>query len=202
MILSLAVAAALAISVGCKTQPSHPNQLNSFDGGAYDALTVSHGALVSLRASLAGKYPQYYTVFNQAAASYATAFNAYALYRTAATSPNQAQVMEAVENLTVSIVALEDAFETDMHVNASDAEAIRLKAAVIRKSLGPNVSVADVLTALEIAAAIAETVPATQPYSTIAAIVIAATNGALDAENAAAGQLIDLSTIQPIAALQ
>ncbi len=200
--LSLAIFAAVLTSTGCNSQPNHPNQINTFDGASYDSLTLAHGALTSLRASLPGAFAQYSATFNQAAATYSTALAAYTVYRTAANASNQAQVTVAVRNLTLSIVVLENAFETAMHVSSGSAAAIRDKAAHIRALAGPHVSVADILTELEIAASIADMVPAAQPYAALAAIVIAATDQALNDENAAAGQPIDLSTIQPIASIK
>ena len=196
--VALATTAAILTTTGC-SQPAHPNQINSFDGATYDALTLAHGALTSLRASVTTTYPQYSTQFNQAAASYSTALNAYELYRTAVSAPTEAQVTIAIRNLTLSIVVLENAFEADMHVSSATVENIRARAARIRAAADGNVSVADILTVLEIAASIAETVPAAQPYAGLAAMVIEATNAALNAQTAAAGQPIDLSTIQPVA---
>ncbi len=200
-VLSVVTVAALLIATGCK-QPSHPNQMNTFDGVSYDSLTLAHGALTSLREQVSATYPQYAPQFNQAAATYSTALAAYSLYRTAANGPSQEQVATAVSNLTLSIVVLENAFEADMHVAAANDREIRAEAAVLRAAAGSHITAADILTALEIAASIAETVPATQPYSGLAAMVIAATNGALNAEDAAAGQLIDLSTISAIQPIQ
>jgi len=200
--LSVATAAALLITTGCKDQPNHPNQMNTFDGASYDTLTLAHGALSSLRTQVSTVYPQYASEFNQAAAAYSTAVAAYSVYRTEATSAGQSQVTSAINNLTLSVVVLENAFEADMHVSAENDRRIRAEAAVFRASLGSHISAADILTALEIAATIAETVPETQPYSKLAAMVIAATNAALIAEDAAAGQLIDLSTIQSILPIQ
>ena len=104
------VAAALAIS-GCHTVPNHPNQINTFDGASYDSLTVVHGALTSLRVQISSNYPKYAPQFNEAAAAYSTAFNAYSVYRTVASSSNQAQVNAAIQSLTLSIIVLENAFE-------------------------------------------------------------------------------------------
>lgn len=200
--LALAMGAVLFSTTGCKAQADHPNQINTFDGASYDSLTVAHVALGSLRGQIAGTYPQYATQFNQAAVTYSTAFNAYSLYRSAATASNQAEVTVAIRNLTLSIVVLENAFENDMHVSGKSEMAIRGKAARIRAAASSNVSVVDILTELEIAASIAETVPQTQPYAQLAAMVIAVTDEAVDALDAAAGQPIDLSTIQPIPTIQ
>ncbi|MBV9405034.1 MAG: hypothetical protein JO211_06800 [Acidobacteriaceae bacterium] len=195
---ALATTAAVLTTTGCKSQPDHPNQLNKFDGATYDALTLAHGALTSMSASISGTYPQYTAKFNQAAAAYATAFQGYALYRTAATGANETQVAAAIQNLTASIVVLENAFETDMNVSTETMDRLRKRAAQIRDGAGANVSVADILTALEIAASIAETVPSARPYAALAAMVIAATDAALTAESVQTGQPIDLSTIQPV----
>lgn len=200
--LSVATMAALLTTAGCKSQPDHPNQMNTFDGASYDSLTLAHGALVSLRAQVSATYPKYAPDFNQASAAYSTALAAYSLYRTAANASSQAQVTAAINNLTLTIVVLENAFEADMNVPAQKDSQIRAEAAILRAAAGGNISAADVLTALEIAAAIAETVPGTQPYAGLAAMVIAATDEALNAEDAAAGQLIDLSTIAAIPPIQ
>jgi hypothetical protein len=199
---SFVALAAVLTFIGCKPQADHPNQLNTFDGASYDSLTLAHGALVSLRAQVLTSYPKYGSVFNKTAAAYSAAFNAYSVYRVTASTTDQVQVTAAITNLAVSIVALENAFQTDMHVSASSVAHIRAKAKQIRAAAGPNVSVADILTELEIAAAIAQTIPQAQPYAALAATVIAATNEALAAEKSADRQPIDLTTIQPIAAIQ
>ncbi|MBV9084582.1 MAG: hypothetical protein JOZ62_18055 [Acidobacteriaceae bacterium] len=187
------------ISTGCKTQPAHPNQINAFDGTSYDSLTLAQGALTSLRVQVSTGYSQYAPEFNRAAAAYSTALNAYSIYRTAVMASNQAQVSVAIQNLTISIVLLENTFEADMHASPTTTQKIRSRAARLRSGDGANVSAIDILTELEIAASIAEAVPQAQPYAALAAVVIAATDEAVAAENAAAGQPIDLSTIQPIA---
>jgi hypothetical protein len=58
------------------------------------------------------------------------------------------------------------------------------------------------LAELEIAAAIAQTVSGTQPYSGLAAIVIKATQQAFAGKSTASGQAIDLAAIQPFATIQ
>lgn len=197
-----AIFAATLISTGCNTQPAHPNQINAFDGASYDSLTLAQGALTSLRVQVSTTYPQYAPEFNQAAAAYSTALNAYSVYRTAVIGANQAQLSAAIQSLTVSIVLLENTFEADLHVPPSTVQKIRRKAARLRSGSGANVSAVDILTALEIAASIAAAVPQAQPYAALAAIVIGATDEAVAAESAAAGQPIELSTLQPIAPIQ
>ncbi len=189
----------LALGTGCNTQPAHPNQLNAFDGASYDSLTLAHGALTSLRSQVSTSYPKYAPVFDQAAAAYSAAYSAYSLFR--AQSGSQGSVRLEINNLVVAAVALESAFETDMDVSAKTVANIRGRAALIRAHAGKNVTVSDILTELEVAAAIAETVPAAKPYSAIAVMVIAATSDALAAEQAGAGQPITLESIQPVPAI-
>ncbi len=186
----------IMLSAGCNTQPDHPNQLNTFDGSSYNSLTLAHAALTSLRGEISGVLPQYTSVFNDAAGAYAAAFNAYAAFRTQ--PQEQAAVTVAVSELTIDIVGLENTFAAGMHANPQTAIQIRRKAAGVRARLGRNLTISDILTELEIAAAIAETVPGAQPYSQIAAIVIEATSQALAAEKATSGQRIDLTRIQPV----
>jgi len=190
------LAVAGIFSTGCNIQPNHPNQMNVFDGATYDSLTLAHAALASLRVQVSTSYPKYSALFDEAGAAYTATFNAYSLYRT--NPDNQAQVSIEIDNLTVSIIALENAFQSDLHVPAQAILKLQRQARRIRASAGSSVSVSDILTELEIAAAIAEAVPQAQPYAALAAIVIEATQQALAAESAASGQLIDLSTIQPI----
>jgi hypothetical protein len=193
----------LTLAIGtlaCNTQPSHPNQINTFDGASYDSFTVAHAALASFRLQVSTTDKQYISVFNEAAAAYATGFNAYSLYRT--TQANQAAVSVAISNLTFSIVSLENAIQAALHVSPQAVLNVRAKAAKLRASASPRISISDILTELEIAAAIARTLPGTQPYAGLAAIVIDAAQQALAAQTSASGQAIDLSTIQPIALIQ
>jgi len=190
---------AFFLASGCGPQPVHPNALNAFDGATYDTLTVAHGALTSLRAQVITSYPKYAPVFNQAAAAYATAFNGYALYRS--TTADQAGVSMALANLTVSVVSLENAFLNDMHASSANIAKMQLKAKTMRARASASVSISDILTELQIAAAVAKAIPAAQPYAALAELVIAATSQAVAAETAASGEAIDLSTIQPVAAI-
>jgi hypothetical protein len=189
----------LLLAGGCGTQPPHPNQINAFDGATYDTLTLAHGALTSLRAQVFVSYPKYAPLFNEAASAYTVAFNAYSLYRVNAN--NQAELAVAIDNLTVSIISLENSFQADMHVSPQEVLSVRKKATKIRVSIGTKLSVSDILTELEIAAAVARSVPAAAPYAALAQLVIGATSQALAAEMAASGQAIDLTTIQPLAAI-
>jgi hypothetical protein len=191
---------ALITFTGCGTQPKHPNQISTFDGDSYDSLTVAHSALTSLRVSVSGSYPKYNAAFNQAAAAYGVAYSAYAAYRTA--PAGSAAVTVAIANLTVSIVSLEETFQTDLHVTPQTVTKSRSKVMRLKAAAQQHITISDILTELEIAATIAEAVPGTQPYSTLAAIVIKTTQSAVAALTAASGQPIDLSTIQPIASIQ
>src|ERR1700755_1127443 len=95
----------LLIAAGCQSQTRHPNQINTFDGASYDSLTAARGALLSLRTSISTGYPKYIPAFNQAAASYETAYDAYVLYRAAPS--DQVATALAISNLTVGIISLE-----------------------------------------------------------------------------------------------
>ncbi|MBV9082271.1 MAG: hypothetical protein JOZ62_06335 [Acidobacteriaceae bacterium] len=193
------LAIAVSFSTGCNPQPKHPNQINAFDGASYDSLTLAHAALTSLRMQVATTYPQYKTVFNQAAASYGTAYSAYSLFRIA--PAGQASAALAISNLTVSLVTLENAFQTDMHVTPNFVSAVRTRAQQVRNGVGAKITISDILSELEIAATIAATVPGTQPYSELAMIVIKTTQEAIAAYTLEVGRPIDLSTIQPIPAI-
>ena len=185
------------LATGCGTQPTHPNQINAFDGATYNTLTLAHGALGSLRTEISASYPQYVPQFNQAASAYAVAFNAYSVYRTSQT--NQSELSSAVSALTVSVVALESSFESDLHASPATVAHFHSKAKQMQATA--HVSISDILTELQIAAAVAKAIPAAAPYAMLADLVIGATNQALAAQSAASGQPIDLSTISPITAI-
>src|ERR1700760_793372 len=156
--LKLSAAALLGFALiaftGCVTQPKHPNQLSAFDGESYDSLTVAHSALASLRASVSGSYPKYTTAFNQAAAAYGIAYDAYAAYRTA--PAGSAAVTVAIGNLTVAIVSLEETFQTDLHVTPQTVMKSRSKVMRLKAAAQQHITISDILTELEIAATIAQ----------------------------------------------
>ena len=186
---------------GCGSQTSHPNQIASFDGSTYDTLLLAHGALTCLEADVSTLDPKYVPMFKQAAAAYGVAYSAYASFRT--TPATQANVAVTINNLTIAIIALEGSFQTDMHASATSIAQMREHAKHLRKTAGTaGMSVSDLLTELEIAAAVANTITKAGPYAKIAEIVIQTTSAALAAETAAVGQSIDLSLIQPITAIQ
>jgi hypothetical protein len=185
---------------GCGTQTSHPNQINSFDGATYDGLLLAHGALTSLQANVETSYPKYAPIFNQASAAYGSTYAAYAAFRIQPAS--QAYVAVELGNLTVAVVALENAFQSDMQASPADVARIRAHAKRVRASATQaGVTVSDILTELEIAAAVARTIPQTGPYAALAEMVIESTSAALATEIAASGQPIDLTLIQPIPAI-
>jgi hypothetical protein len=200
--LSLFAMSALAfvIAAGCDPQPSHPNQLNAFDGAAYNSLTLAHAALTSFRVQIPTIAPQYIPVFNDAAAAYRTAFDGYSTFRSQPTS--QDAVSAAVASLTASIVSLENAFAEDWQVSPQAISKIHQRASIVRGRASERLSVSDILAELQIAAAVAAAVRGEPIYSEIAAIVVEATSQALAAEKATAGQPIDLTTIQPVLPIQ
>ena len=188
-------------STGCGSQASHPNQISAFDGATYDSLLLAHGAMASLEASITTSYPKYVPMFNQANAAYSAAFAAYSTFRTAPTT--QAEVTVTINNLTVAIVALENAFQIDMQASATKVAEIRARAKRLRGSAAKaGVSVSDILTELEVAAAVAQTIPQAGPYAKLAALVMQTTSAAIVAETSAAGQPIDLTIITPMPAIQ
>jgi hypothetical protein len=195
----LAIAIAL-IATGCNQPSKHPNQINDLDGTTYDTMTVAHGAMMSLRTQIATNYKQYAPQFNEAAASYSTAFTVYSQFRTNVNS--SASPSQAIAALTVSIVALENSIQEQWNTPAAVTSQARAKAMAMRtKAAQQHISISDVLTELEIAATIAQAVPAASPYANLASMVIESASQGLAAYNAAAGQPIDLSTIQPIPAI-
>ena len=147
---------------GCGSQASHPNQLNTFDGATYNTLLLAHGALASLEANVTTTYPKYAPIFNQAAAAYGVAYTSYASFRVTPTT--QAEVAVTIDNLTIAIVALENAFESDMHASAASIAESRARARRIRAAAKEaGISVSDLLTELEIAAAVASTILRIKP---------------------------------------
>lgn len=190
-------AAILIFCTGCSNQPSHPNQINAFDGASYDSLTVAHAALVSLRASVSTTQPQYVVPFNEAVQTYATTYNAYVLYRAAQT--NESALALAIADLTTCITSLESTFQIDMKAAPADVAEARMAAARFQTKFSNRITVSEILTELEIAASVASAIPVTEPYSSIAAIVIKMAQDSLAAFSANSGQPIDLSTIQPVA---
>jgi hypothetical protein len=195
--LALPILSLLLMATGCGTQPNHPNQLDTFDGATYDSLTLAHAALSSLRTQISAGYPKYVPQFNQAASAYAVAFQSYSLYRT--DRSNASQLSLAIANLTVSVTGLEAVFQDDMQASPAAVANVQSRAMKIRATA--RVSISDIFTELQIAAAVAQTIPAAAPYAMLAQLVIDATRQALAAQTAAASQPIDLSAISPVPAI-
>jgi hypothetical protein len=187
----------LVFASGCGSQSSHPNQISTFDGATYDSMLLAHGAMTSLGASITTSYPKYVPIFNQANAAYGAAFAAYSTFRTTPTT--QAEVAVTINNLTVAIVAIENAFQLDMQASTTKVAEIRARAKRLRGSAAKaGLTVSDILTELEVSAAIAQTIPQAGPYAKLAALVMQTTSAAIVAETSAAGQAIDLTFIQPM----
>lgn len=89
------VLAAAFLQAGCaKTlTPSHPNQINQFDGVAYDTLITVQGSLNQAK-MLAPQFPQFKTELNQAIAAYNSAIAAYKLYHSAGTGAPDATALQ------------------------------------------------------------------------------------------------------------
>ena len=187
------------MTTGCHVQSSHSNQINAFDGAAFDTMALAHGALTSLRASMITDFPQYAPEFNAAIEAYNTAVVIYATYRNSA--GNESSVSAALGNLTVGITSLETVLVSDLHVDAKHSAQVRKAAQRIRARANANVTIADILTELEIAESLAALVPSTEAYATLAKMVVNATEAALAAEQSFADkpiQLADIAAITPI----
>ena len=89
-----------------------------------------------------------------------------------------------------------------MQLSPSTVAQVRAHAKRLRHSAAQaGLSVSDLLTELEIAAAVARTIPQASPYAQLAQVVIQTTASALAAELSQVGLPIDLSLIPPIPAL-
>ena len=184
-------------TTGCHVQSTHPNQVNTFDGAAYDTMTLAHGALTSLRVSIATDFPRYAPEFNKAVEAYNATVVVYSAYRISA--DNQLPLSAALGNLAVGITSLESTLVSDLHVDAKHSAQVRKAAQKIRARASMHITVADVLTELEIAASLAAVVPSTEEYATLAKVIVDATGAALSAEQAVDGKPIQLDTIAAIA---
>jgi hypothetical protein len=199
--LKLATAAASLLlatfmTTGCHLQSPHPNQVNTFDGAAYDTMMLAHGALISLRVSIAADFPHYVPEFNKAVEAYNAAVVIYSAYRSS--SDIEPSLSAALGNLAVGITSLESALVSDLRVDDEHAADVRKAAQKIRARANVHITVADVLTELEIAASLAATIPSSEAYAALAKAVINATGAALIAEQAGAGKPIRLDAIAAI----
>jgi glycerol-3-phosphate dehydrogenase len=98
----------------------------------------------------------------------------------------------------VGITSLESALVTDLRVDEQHSADVRKAAQKIRARADVHITVADVLTELEIAASLAATVPANETYAALAKAIINATGAALIMEQAEADKPIQLETIAAI----
>ena len=199
--LKLATAAAsllLATFVitGCRLQSPHPNQVNTFDGAAYDTMTLAHGALTSLRVSIAADFPRYVPEFNKAVEAYDAAVVIYSAYRSS--SDLETSLSAALGNLAVGITSLESALVGDLRVDEQHSADVRKAAQKIRARANVHITVADVLTELEIASSLAATIPSSEAYAMLAKAIINATGAALIDEQVELGKPIRLDTITAI----
>lgn len=184
------------MTTACHVQPQHPNQQNTFDGAAFDTLTLSHGALLSLRASISADFPAYTPEFNTAAEAYNAALAIYSAYRNRAEA--ETSVSSAFGQLTVEFVGLEGRLIADLPIDGKHAAAVRRTAQKIRAHANANITIADIFTELEIAAALASGVPSGVEYAELAKAVVIATEAALAAEQASAEKPISLNSIAAI----
>lgn len=182
---------------GCHLQLSHPNQINAFDGAAYDTMVLAHGALMALRARILKSFPFYAPVFNTAAEAYNATAVIYSNYRNSA--GDESSVSIALSNLTVGITTLESTLVSDLHVDPQHSAQIRKTAQKIRARASAHLTAADIFTELEIAASIAALVPTAGAYAALAQIVLDATQAAIAAEQAVADQPIRMDAIAAIA---
>ncbi len=188
------------ITTGCHTQLPHPDQLNTFDGASYDSMTLAHGALTSLRVSIAADFPRYTPEFNKAVEAYDTALAVYSAYRNSAAA--EQPVSAALGNLAVSITNLESTLVADLHVDKQHSASVRKAAQQIRARANLHVTVADILTELEIAASLASLAPSTEAYAPLIKAIVNATETALLAEQTNAGKPIKLDSLTALALIE
>ncbi len=188
--------AAFSLTTGCTPPAPHPDQLNSFDGAAYDSLTLAHGALTSLRQSISSEYPTYSHAFNDAAAAYNQTINTYGTYRI---TREELGIDSDLRSLTVALVTLETSLASEFHTTSKQSATVRASARQIRaQATKAHVQVSDILTELEIAMALAQAVPSTNEYARLAQVVVNATSSALAAQGNTAGKPINLQNIPAI----
>lgn len=209
-IATLLVFALTILNTGCQfgsssTVVPHPNEINTFDGAVYDSLTIAHSALLSLGPQIKTSFPTYTAEYNTAVQAYDVAYTTYSAYRSSPTA-DTTNLTAQILNITVAVAALETAIQKDMGVSPAVVASIRAKVIKIKKSKinsldSTQFSIADLLTELEIAAQVAETIPVAAPYAALASVVIQATAAAIAAFTAASGTAINLATISPVPVL-
>ena len=90
----------LASCATTNTIPSHPNQINTFDGAMYDSLMTVQGALNQAKVEIAkASNQQYKAQLNQAIGAYNTAIAAYKLYHTAGQNVADAALQQQITDL-------------------------------------------------------------------------------------------------------
>jgi len=109
ILMTVIAFALLLIGAGCaKAQPVHPNQINTFDGDAYDALTAAQAALNEAKSQYsAGKLPaSAKAIINSTGAAYNTANASWKSWRdiVQGTKPGDAGAAQA--QLTTDLAAL------------------------------------------------------------------------------------------------
>ena len=183
------LAVATLMTGGCTPQSNHPNQLNRFDGAAYDSLVLAHGSLVSLRTTVQEQYPALAPSFNKVAEAYQTAVAAYSIYRN--TGATDLTMSTALHNLTLALVLLEGELEADLHRTEFRSASAKIGA---QSGYAPS----ELLTALQLAATIASIIPQTAAEARAAEAILAATRQALTEWRAVANTPINLAWLTPI----
>lgn len=183
------LAAALSFATGCSPQANHPNQLNRFDGAAFDSLVLAHGSLVSLRTSVIDQYPQLAPQFNKVAEAYRLAVIAYTAYRK--TGATELTLAKSLRNLTEMLIALESELQADLHKpEIQDASA----SADTQEKFAPS----EFLRTLEFAATIASIIPQTEEEARAAGTILAATRQALAEWRTVAKAPINVAWLAPV----
>jgi hypothetical protein len=197
LVTSIGIIATL-VAIGCGTQSAHSNQLNAFDGAAYDALTLTQGALESMRVPIASTYPRYTSAFNDANKAYWTAVTAYRAWRSS-TANSQGDVATSLGNLAAAVVNLEAAIESDFEAAPMITAKMRSQAEEFQAKANVALTVPDVLAMLKVAAAVAQSVEPTETNAPLAEIIINGTQSAIERVTAIANQSIDTTTLAPVA---
>lgn len=187
--MAAGLAAVTVFTSGCSPQPNHPNQLNRFDGAAFDSLVLAHGSLVSLRTSVQDRYPNLAPAFNKTADAYRMAVAAYTAYRV--TGATELTLSNSLHKLTFALVALEGQLEANLHRTEIQNTASRLEG---QASYIPS----DLFSVLQLAASIASFVPATQGEAEAAGALLAAAHQALSEWRTVSKAPINLDWLSPV----
>lgn len=84
----------LAACATTNTTPAHPNQINAFDGAAYDTLITVQASLNQAK-TLIGSYPQYKTDLNIALLAYNEAIAVYEVYHVSVATAQTTAALQA-----------------------------------------------------------------------------------------------------------